>query len=278
MRHYWAVLLDHPGTWGQRGSMFPIRDHNPSGKTPYVTYALMAMNIGIFLSYWPLFSDPRALNMFFYDWAMVPWLLREHGTWYTLISSMFLHGGFLHLGGNMLFLWIFGDNMEDEMGHIGFLLFYLACGVLAGLAHYVSAPGSQIPTVGASGAIAGVMGGYMLLFPKARVDILIILIIIFRIITIPAWIMLALWFAMQIMGSAASDPDAGGVAYWAHTGGFVVGLLLTLPVFILKGGRRFWERTQGHPPHPETEYTYVRTDIPIVRKSKTGIPIVKRRK
>ena len=246
--------------------MFPIRDHNPSGRVPYITYALMALNIGIFLSYWPLFNDPRALNVFFYEWAMVPVLVSQQGTYETLFTSMFLHGGWMHLAGNMLFLWIFGDNMEDEMGHVGYFIFYLACGLAAGLAHLVSAPMSQVPTVGASGAIAGVMGGYLLLFPRAKVDILVILVVIFRIISIPAWIMLALWFGFQVFGGFGADPDAGGVAYWAHAGGFVAGILLTLPLFLRLGGQRFWERTEGHPPHPEATYRYVRSSIPKVTR------------
>ena len=247
--------------------MIPIRDHNPSGRVAYVTYALMALNIGIFLSYWPLFSDPRALNSFFYDWAMIPALVTQDGTYTTLISSMFLHGGWMHLAGNMLFLWIFGDNMEDEMGHVSYLVFYLACGLAAGGAHLASAPLSQVPTVGASGAIAGVMGGYLLLFPKAKVDILLILIIIFRIISIPAWIMLMLWFGLQLFGGVGADPDTGGVAYWAHAGGFIAGLLFTLPVFMARGGRRFWDITEGHPPHPEAEYRIGKTSIPhVIRK------------
>lgn len=246
--------------------MFPIRDHNPSGRVPYVTYALMALNVGIFLSYWPLFNDPRALNVFFYEWAMVPVLVSQQGAYETLLTSMFLHGGWMHLAGNMLFLWIFGDNMEDEMGHVGFFIFYLACGLVAGFTHLVSAPMSQVPTVGASGAIAGVMGGYLLLFPRAKVDILVILVVIFRIISIPAWIMLALWFGFQVFGGFGADPDAGGVAYWAHAGGFVAGILLTLPLFLRLGGQRFWERTEGHPPHPEATYRYVRSSIPKVTR------------
>jgi membrane associated rhomboid family serine protease len=263
---FWAEPLDAAPAWGQRGPMLPIRDHNPSGRTPYVTYALMAANIGIFVSYWPLFADPRALNMFFYDWAMVPVLVSQEGTWFTMLSSMFLHGGLMHLAGNMLFLWIFGDNMEEEMGHLGYLVFYLACGLGAGFAHYITAPYSQVPTVGASGAIAGVMGGYLLLFPKAQVDILIFIIFIIRIITIPAWIMLGLWFAFQLFGGAGSDANSGGVAYWAHAGGFVVGILFTLPLFLRRGGRRYWDRTQGQPPHPEAEYRYVRSNVPKVTR------------
>ncbi|MGB0439530.1 MAG: rhomboid family intramembrane serine protease, partial [Paracoccaceae bacterium] len=183
-----------------------------------------------------------------------------------LVTSQFLHGGFMHIAGNMLFLWIFGDNMEDEMGHVGFLIFYLICGVFAALAQWVEEPYSLIPTIGASGAIAGVMGGYLLLFPKAKVDILLILIVFFRIFPIPAWIMLGLWFALQLGNGLISDPDLGGVAYWAHAGGFVVGLILTIPLFMRLGGRQFWDRTHGVPPHPEAEYKLIPTRVPVVRR------------
>lgn len=135
--------------------MFPIRDHNPSGRTPYVTYALIALNTVVFLSYVSLFGDPRALNLLFYDWAILPARIAQGDGYTTLLTSMFLHGGFMHLAGNMLFLWIFGDNLEDEMGHIGFLVFYLICGLGAGYVHVLSGPNSMVPTVGASGAIAG---------------------------------------------------------------------------------------------------------------------------
>ena len=248
--------------------MFPIRDHNPSGRTPFVTYALMALNIVVFLAYWPLFTDPRALNEFFYEWAMVPVLVTQEGTYFTVLSSMFMHGGFLHLAGNMLFLWIFGDNMEDEMGHVGYLIFYLVCGAGAAMAQVLTAPYSSVPMVGASGAIAGVMGGYLLLFPKARVDILLIFIFFFRIITIPAWIMLALWFGFQLFGGVGSDSTQGGVAYWAHAGGFVLGALFALPLFLRLGGRQFWAKTEGVPPHPEAEYKYARSSIPTVKKKR----------
>lgn len=244
--------------------MFPIRDHNPSGRIPYVTYALMAANIGIFLSYVGLFNDPRALNGFFFEYAAIPARISAGDGFGTLISSMFLHGGWMHLIGNMLFLWIFGDNVEDEMGHVPYLLFYLATGIAAGLVQVFSAPGSDIPTVGASGAIAGVMGSYLLLFPKARVDILLILIIFVRIFPIPAWIMLAVWFGMQFVGGIGADVSAGGVAYWAHAGGFAAGLFLTLPLWLKRGGLRFWKRTDGHPPHPEA--TYAMSRIPKVRR------------
>ena len=233
--------------------MFPIRDHNPSDRTPYVTYVLIAINVLVFLGV-NLASEPRALNLFFFDWAILPARISQGDGYETLVTSMFLHGGFLHIAGNMLFLWIFGDNLEDQMGHLGFLAFYLACGIGAGLVHVFSAPGSLVPTVGASGAIAGVMGGYLLLFPRAKIDILLIIIIFFRIFTIPAWIMLAVWFVLQFFGGLGSNADMGGVAYWAHAGGFVIGALLTLPVLLLRGGRTYWERNEGHPPHPDAHY------------------------
>ena len=246
--------------------MFPIRDHNPSGRTPFVTYALMAANILIFLIYLPIQGDQAALFHFYNTWAAVPEEISTGQDLYTLFSSMFLHAGFMHLAGNMLFLWIFGDNMEEEMGHIGYLLFYLACGLAAGLMQVIAAPLSDVPMVGASGAIAGVMGGYLLMFPKAKVDILIIFIIFFRILPIPAWIMLALWLIFQFAGGFAADGDQGGVAYWAHAGGFVAGLLLTIPVWLRRGGPGYWDRTEGHPPHPDAEYRFAESRIPKIRR------------
>lgn len=242
--------------------MFPIRDHNPSGRVPYVTYALIAANVGIFVSYVALFNDPNGLNRFFYDWAMIPARLSVGNAYHSLLSSMFLHGGWMHLLGNMLFLSIYGDNIEGEMGHGRFALFYLVAGLAAGFIHMISAPYSQVPTVGASGAIAGVMGGYLLLFPKARVDILIFLVVFVRILPIPAWIVLMVWFGMQLVGGFNADPTTGGVAYWAHLGGFVAGLVLTVPVWLRLGGPRFWQRNHGHPPHPEARYKMARSNIP----------------
>ena len=244
--------------------MFPIRDHNPSGKIPYVTWGLMAVNIVVFLGYVQLFSDPRALNALFFEFAAIPARITAGAGFETLLTSMFLHGGWMHLLGNILFLYIFGDNVEDEMGHLPYLGFYILTGLIAGLIHVASAPFSTVPTVGASGAIAGVMGAYLLLFPKARVDILLILIVIFRIIPVPAWIMLALWFALQFFGGLGADPDEGGVAYWAHAGGFIAGAALTIPLWLKRGGTRFWKQTDGHPPHPEARYSASR--IPKIRR------------
>ncbi|MBT4831244.1 MAG: rhomboid family intramembrane serine protease, partial [Marinovum sp.] len=178
--------------------------------------------------------------------------------------SMFLHGGWMHLLGNMLFLYIFGDNLEDEMGHSRYLLFYLASGIAAGLIQAASDPLSTVPTVGASGAIAGIMGGYLLLYPKAKVDVLFIFVIFFRIFSIPAWICLGGWFALQLFNGLGSDPTLGGVAYWAHAGGFVVGFALTLPFWLRRGGRGYWQVTEGRPPHPEATYKLSRSRIPVV--------------
>jgi membrane associated rhomboid family serine protease len=259
--------------------MFPIRDHNPSGRVPLVTYALMAINIAVFLGTWQLEQSPRALYAFYADYALVPAFLAQGQGWSGLVTSMFLHGGFLHLAGNMLFLFIFGDNLEDEMGPLRYSLFYLACGIGAGLIHAATAPYSVVPMVGASGAIAGIMGGYLLLYPGARVDILVILIVIFRVIPVPAWLVLALWFGLQLWGGWSTAPDAGGVAYWAHVGGFVVGLVLCLPLWLRRGGPGFWRQTRGLPPHPPAEWQ--RSAVPRVRRPRsrpaTRVPRIPRR-
>lgn len=248
--------------------MFPIRDHNPSGRVPYVTYALIAANILIFVSFTGLASDQVRYAAFLGDWAMVPAEVVAGEDTHTLFSSMFLHAGIMHLAGNMLFLWIFGDNMEDALGHIGFLVFYLASGLVADLAHVLADPSSLIPTVGASGAIAGVMGGYLLLYPRAKVDILLIFIVFFRLFTLSAWIVLAIWFGMQIIGGAMTGSEMGGVAYWAHAGGFVAGVLFALPYWLSKGGAGFWRANEGHPPHPEANVPERISNIPVVRRQR----------
>jgi membrane associated rhomboid family serine protease len=248
--------------------MFPIRDHNPSGRTPYVTWSLIAINIAVFLMYWPFMPSEQALSVFYEDWGLVPAYVTEGHHLPGLVTSMFLHGGWMHLLGNMLFLFIFGDNMEDRMGHVPFALFYLVAGFAAGGLQILADPRSMIPMVGASGAIAGVMGGSLLLFPKARVDIFVFFIIIFRIFPIPAWIMLGLWFALQVVNGVMTPSDTGGVAHWAHAGGFVAGLVLTMPLWLRLGGTAFWNRTHGHPPHPVARYALGRSRVPNVRRMK----------
>ena len=247
--------------------MFPIRDHNPSGKTPYVTIALIAVNILVFLFYFVGKNDFQ-LQIFFLQWGLVPARILTGDGYETLVTSMFLHGSLMHLAGNMLFLWIYGDNLEDEMGPFRFLLFYLAAGLAAAGLQAVADLNSQIPMVGASGAIAGVMGGYLLLFPRAKVDVLFIFVIFFRIFAIPAWIVLGLWFALQIFSGFATPSDAGGVAYWAHAGGFIAGLVLTLPLWLRKGAGDYWKVTSGRPPHPETQSPASRSNIPLIPRRK----------
>jgi membrane associated rhomboid family serine protease len=242
--------------------MFPIRDHNPSGRRPYVTMALVAVNIAVFLAYWLSLRDEVALGWFFYNWGLVPDRVMSGDGLPTLVTSMFLHGGWMHLAGNMLFLWIFGDNLEDAMGHLGFGVFYLASGLCAAALQIGMDPASGVPMVGASGAIAGVMGGYLLLFPKAKVDVLIIFVIFFRVFAIPAWIVLGFWFGVQFLNGANAAAD--GVAYMAHVGGFVGGVVLTLPAWLRRGGFAFWQRTHGQPPHPEADYPLRKTSIPRV--------------
>jgi membrane associated rhomboid family serine protease len=243
--------------------MFPIRDHNPSGKTPYVTIALILVNVLVFLAYF-LGRNDFQLQVFFLQWGLVPARLMAGDGYETLVTSMFLHGGIMHLLGNMLFLWIYGDNLEDEMGHLPFLLFYLAAGLAAAGLQAAADLNSQIPMVGASGAIAGVMGGYLLLFPKAKVDVLFIFLIFFRIFAIPAWIVLGLWFGIQIFSGLSTPSDGGGVAYWAHAGGFIAGLVLTLPLWLRRGAGGYWKATDGHPPHPETQFEASRSNIPLI--------------
>jgi membrane associated rhomboid family serine protease len=244
--------------------MFPIRDHNPSGRTPFVVYTLIMANLLGFAMSGAMTVDDGAMMVVFADWALIPARVSEGRDWSTFFSSMFLHGGWMHLLGNMLFLWIFGDNLEDAMGHLGFALFYVAAGIGAGIIHVISAPGSPVPTVGASGAIAGVMGGYLLLFPRARIDVLLIIVVFFRVFAVPAWVMLGVWAGFQLLGSMVSDPNVGGVAYWAHTGGFTTGLVLTVPVWLRRGGIAWWRRNHGKPPHPQGEYKLVRSRIPRV--------------
>jgi membrane associated rhomboid family serine protease len=210
--------------------MLPIGDDNSSRRTtPVVTYILILLNV--------LFFVVELLNgdAFIMKWAFVPsrFLANPVADFLTLFSSMFMHAGWVHLGGNMLYLWIFGDNVEDRFGHIGFVVFYLLCGLAATAAQLAFSLGSNIPNLGASGAIAGVLGAYILLFPKARVSVLQGS----TVIPVSALIVIGLWFILQLfsgVGSIASV-DTGGVAYMAHVGGFVAGFLLT---FLFRGNSR----------------------------------------
>ena len=242
--------------------MFPIRDHNPSEGTPYVTIGLIFVNVLMFLLTMPWAGGMTGLweQLALYAVAVT------HGEMlHGLLTHMFLHAGIMHIGGNMLFLWIFGDNLEDQMGHFGFLAFYLACGLVAAAAQILAAPDSGVPMVGASGAIAGVMGGYLLMFPRAKVDVLAIIVVFIKIFTLPAWVMLVLWFVIQITGGYVTSGAEEGVAYWAHAGGFAAGAILAAPLFLRRGATRFWSLTRGKPPHAPIDYLH-KSRIPEVRR------------
>ncbi len=210
--------------------MFPIGDDNTSRRTvPVVTYALIAINVLFFL------VELIAGDAFIETWAFVPTRFLAHpgGDFITIFTSMFMHGGWLHIGGNMLYLWIFGDNIEDRFGHLRYLVFYLVCGVAATFAQMAFSMGSSIPNLGASGAIAGVLGAYVLLFPQRRVTVMVGA----GVTQMPALIVIGLWFVLQLfsgIGSIAATADTGGVAYMAHVGGFIAGFVLA---FLLRGNR-----------------------------------------
>lgn len=208
--------------------MFPIGDDDSARRTvPLVTYALIALNVVFF------FGELSGGDAFVGKWAFVPsrFLADPLGDFPTLFTSMFMHAGWLHLGGNMLYLWIFGDNVEDRFGHVPFTLFYLLCGLAATFAQLAFSLGSHVPNLGASGAIAGALGAYILLFPQGRVSVLQGQ----RVIQMPALIVIGLWIVLQLfsgIGSVANAAQTGGVAYMAHIGGFVAGFVLT---FLFRG-------------------------------------------
>jgi membrane associated rhomboid family serine protease len=209
----------------------PLYDDNPTRRPPVVTCFLIGLCVGAFL--WQLAHDQRQI---LFGFGMIPAVLfgsahlapylRAVPPWATLLTSMFLHGGWFHLIGNMLFLWIFGNNVEDALGHARYLLLYLASGIAAALVQAASSPASHVPMIGASGAIAGVLGAYLLLYPRANVHVFVWIVIVFRVVNIPAAILLGLWFAMQLVSGLARGPGTPGVAFWAHVGGFVTGMIL----------------------------------------------------
>lgn len=213
--------------------MIPIRVENPTQRKPVITIGLIGANIAVFLYQFTLGLD-RAVDFFLNYGAIPAVLVYDFGTlpapplsWFTLITSMFLHGGFLHLAGNMLYLWIFGNNIEDYLGRFRFILFYVLSGVVAALAHAVVFRDSLVPMVGASGAISGILGAYAITYPKARVVVLIWILFFLRFVRIPAIIVLGLWFLLQIHGGFGSLlGDEQGIAWFAHIGGFVAGIVL----------------------------------------------------
>ncbi len=213
--------------------MFPVRDDNPHFLTPYATFGLIAANIAAWILVQRVGTEP-ALSASVLDLGLVP----ATAAWHSYLSSMFLHGGWLHLIGNIWFLWIFGNNVEDAMGHVRFVVFYLLCGIAAALAQIAADPGSEIPMVGASGAIGGVMGAYVLLYPRVHVHLLVVLGFYVTTFAVPAVFMLGYWFLLQLVSGWATEGAEGGVAFWAHAGGFIAGAIL---VFLFRN-RRLLER------------------------------------
>ena len=227
--------------------MFPLRDNIPTRRFPVVTVALIVANVVMFFAFQGSFLTPAsAQEQRVVDYGAIPAEIcdaagggaacrspghaqpkqRGPATWLTVLTSMFMHGGLLHIGGNMLFLWIFGNNVEDSMGRGRFLIFYLLGGIVALLTQTAFSPASAVPTIGASGAVAAVLGGYALLYPRARVVTLVVIIFFITLIELPAVLVLGLWFLLQLLNGTAQEVGQGGVAYFAHIGGFVFGLVL----------------------------------------------------
>ncbi len=209
--------------------MIPIRDQIPTRRVPVITYLLIAANIIVFILQWLAGPNQEAMV---YQFALIPAQVTsglDAGDIADMFSSMFMHAGLLHLGGNMLYLWIFGDNVEDNMGAVKYLVFYLLGGAVAAVTHVITNPGSQVPTVGASGAIAAVLGAYLVLYPQSRVLTFIPLGYFMRLTLVPAALVLGLWFVLQLFSGVMSlgvTEDVGGTAFWAHIGGFVFGVVM----------------------------------------------------
>ncbi len=209
--------------------MIPLKDDNPTYSYPYVTVAFIIINVMVFL--YQISLGFKGMNYFIYTMAAIPYEITHLvdvgppavlAPPFTLLTAMFVHGGILHLAGNMLFLWIFGDNIEDSMGHVRFVVFYILTGLIASAAHVLAAPDSTMPMIGASGAIAGVLGAYFVLFPRANVKTLIFLFVFVSVIRVPAVFFLGIWFFFQLLSSGTG----GGIAWYAHIGGFVAGAAL----------------------------------------------------
>jgi membrane associated rhomboid family serine protease len=219
--------------------MFPVSDVIPSRSTPYITVSLIVLNTVGFL--YELQLNESQLQFLVREYGVVP----ASFSWLAVLTSMFLHGGWLHFAGNMLYLWIFGDNVEDRLGHGRFVLFYVFCGVAAAFGQAVTQPYSLVPMIGASGAIAGVMGAYFVLYPHSRVLTAVFILFFLDLIEIPAIFFLGIWFLMQFfsgIGSLGSSAADGGVAFWAHVVGFIVGVVVGVLLRLADASqRRQWE-------------------------------------
>lgn len=232
--------------------MIPLHDDNPTHSFPYLTITLIALCVLVYL--WQMTLGPRGGEAVIYSLGVIPAVLLDSvqlnpelvvvPAQATIFTSMFLHGGFMHLAGNMLYLWIFGNNIEDAMGKFRFILFYFICGTAAVFGQVLQDPSSQIPMVGASGAISGVLGAYLLIYPHARVLVLIPLWFYVELIRLPAAWVLGFWFVLQLLSSALTKGGGGGVAFYAHIGGFIAGMAL-VPVMKRKSVRLF-QRGRGY--------------------------------
>lgn len=237
--------------------MIPLHDDNPTEIAPLFTILFIAICVLVF--FWQLSLGGQGNQAAVYSLGVIPAVLLNKVSLppelalipaeLTIFTSMFMHGGFMHLAGNMLYLWIFGNNVEDAMGHVRFIIFYLLCGIAAVFGQVLQNPASEIPMIGASGAISGVLGAYLLLYPHARILVLIPLGFYAQMVRLPAGLVLGFWFVIQIFSSLAADPDSAGVAWFAHIGGFVAGMAL-IPLFKRRGvtlfhpahGSRKWHR------------------------------------
>jgi membrane associated rhomboid family serine protease len=223
--------------------MIPFRDDVIARRYPLTTVLIILVNVLVFL--YELSLPPQALMQFVSSYGLVPEGFLEldsdtrssSGT--SILTSMFLHGGWFHLIGNMWYLWIFGDNVEDRMGHIRFLVFYLVCGFAGSVAHILSNPSSSVPSIGASGAVAGVLGAYLISYPFARILTLIPLFLLWPIIELPAVLVLGSWFLIQLLSGASTLSATSGVAWWAHIGGFLTGMIL-IGLFARRPSQRFY--------------------------------------
>lgn len=232
--------------------LFPLHDDNPTYITPILTVCFIVICCVVY--FWQFNLGPEMGQAAVYSYGMIPAVLFDQAELpatlerlpaeLTVISSMFMHGGWMHLIGNMLYLWIFGNNVEDSMGHVKFIVFYLICGIVAALSQALLEPGSEIPMIGASGAVSGVLGAYLLLYPHARVLVVLPIFVIIKTFRIPAMYVLGFWFLTQIVSSMMTNAGEPGVAWWAHIGGFIAGMVL-IPFFkddkhpLFQAGNRF---------------------------------------
>ena len=259
----------------------PLFDDNPPGRVPVVNWLIMAACVAVFLYQVSLTGGDG--RRFVLEFGAVPGRIAGGEGLATLVTTAFLHGGWLHLGGNMLYLWIFGDNVEDRMGHLRFILFYLLCAVAATASHVAIDPASATPLVGASGAIAGVLGAYLVLHPRAKVRVLLVILVFIRWIRMPAFVVIAVWVLMQLVAAPASIGAEGGTAYFAHLGGFAAGLVLA-PLLAARAPAREGGQAPapGGAPLGQASGRAVRNEFAeryrYRRGAGTGLPNVRRRR